>query len=336
MPINTDTANTISQVRVSSTKLAMRKKKRMSPSYGVGTSFLDCYKLSGDILGEGSCGTVRTCINIQTGTEFAVKIVSKLSEYFSRSHILSEIELYHQCRQENNIIRLIDFYEENDCFYLVFEKMWGGSLLRQIKRRGKFTEGETVSIIRDLARGLNYLHGLGVVHRDIKPQNILCVKDNVSQVKLCDFDLSYIPTDFNSTTIPNLMSPVGTLDFMPPEIVNILITDSDESILCYTKSCDMWSLGVLIYILLTGVTPFLEQCSDSNCGWNMGEDCYYCRQTVLYDISRGLPSYPRHLWDGISNQAKRLVCSLLVKDPRKRLTASQVLTHPWIQSYETR
>ena len=214
--------------------------------------------------------------------------------------------------------------------------MWGGSLLRQIKRRGKFTEGETVSIIRDLARGLNYLHGLGVVHRDIKPQNILCVKDNVSQVKLCDFDLSYIPTDFKSTTIPNLMSPVGTLDFMPPEIVNILITDSDESILCYTKSCDMWSLGVLMYILLTGVTPFLEQCSDSNCGWNMGEDCYYCRQTVLYDISRGLPSYPRHLWDGISNQAKRLVCSLLVKDPRKRLTASQVLTHPWIQSYETR
>ena len=141
MPINTDTANDISQVRVSSTKLRMRKKKRMSPSYGVGTSFLDCYKLSGDILGEGSCGTVRTCINIQTGTEFAVKIISKLSEYFSRSQILSEVELYHQCRKENNIIQLIDFYEENDCFYLVFEKMWGGSLLCQIKKERKVHRG---------------------------------------------------------------------------------------------------------------------------------------------------------------------------------------------------
>merc|ERR1712130_592302 len=115
-----------------------RKKKKRSPM--VGNTFSDLYKLTGQSLGEGSYGKVETCVNVFTGIEYAVKIIEKVPGLFSRSKILKEIEIYHLCRGEHNIIQLIEYFEEANCFFLVFEKMLGGPLLDHIQRRVCFTD----------------------------------------------------------------------------------------------------------------------------------------------------------------------------------------------------
>merc|ERR1712037_960416 len=113
-------------------KARRRKKKKRSPM--VGNTFSDLYKLTGQSLGEGSYGKVETCVNVFTGIEYAVKIIEKVPGLFSRSKILKEIEIYHLCRGEQNIIQLIEYFEEANCFCLVFEKMLGGPLLDHIQR----------------------------------------------------------------------------------------------------------------------------------------------------------------------------------------------------------
>ena len=178
-----------------------RKKKKKSPM--VGNTFADLYKLTGESLGEGSYGKVETCVNVFTGIEYAVKIIEKIPGLFNRSKILKEIEIYHLCRGQQNIIQLIEFFEETNCFYLVFEKMLGGPLLDHIQRRTCFTEAEASQIVRDLAGALKHLHSQGIAHRDLKPENVLCVNSNSPcPIKLCDFDLCSSPSSINTSSTP--------------------------------------------------------------------------------------------------------------------------------------
>merc|ERR1712130_588676 len=185
-----------------------RKKKKRSPM--VGNTFSDLYKLTGEKLGEGSYGRVETCVNIFTGLEYAVKIIEKTPGLFSRSKILKEIEIYYLCRGQQNIIQLIEYFEEADVFYLVFEKINGGPLLEHIQRRIFFTEAEASKIISDLAAAIKHLHDRGIAHRDIKPDNVLCLNSNSPcPVKLCDFDLCSQLVSIDSSNTPQLMTPVG-------------------------------------------------------------------------------------------------------------------------------
>merc|ERR1712076_288865 len=117
-----------------------RKKKKKSPM--VGNTFADLYKLTGETLGEGSYGKVETCVNIYTGLEYAVKVIEKRPGCYCRAKVLKEIEIYHLCRGQHNIIQLIEFFEETDSFFLVFEKIDGGPLLDHIQSRICFTEAE--------------------------------------------------------------------------------------------------------------------------------------------------------------------------------------------------
>merc|ERR1711887_394655 len=169
----------------------IKRKKKKRPQKGlVAANFEDLYKLTGETLGEGSEGRVETCKNVFTGIEYAVKIIEKIPGSFSRSKLLKEIEIYHLCRGQRNIIQLIEYFEETDKFYLVFEKINGGPLLKHIQQRICFTEAEASMIIKDLAEAIRHLHKQGIAHRDIKPDNVLCVNTNSPYpVKLCDFDL---------------------------------------------------------------------------------------------------------------------------------------------------
>lgn len=202
--------------------------------------------------------------------------------------------------------------------------MHGGPLLNHIQRRVCFTEREASLVTRDIAAALKYLHDRGIAHRDVKPENILCVDPNsVSPVKLCDLDLASKPSSFykknfasnlsynndndddddvdddydydtddneenlNNSSVnqlksyhtfstprnlpiaysePDLASPVGSAEFMAPEVVDAFVGDS----LKYNKRCDMWSLGVIIYIMLCGYPPFYGECERNDCGWNQG------------------------------------------------------------------
>merc|ERR1711892_369817 len=118
----------------------------------MGATFMDLYKLTGETLGEGSYGRVETCKNVFSGMEYAVKIIEKRPGSFSRSKVLKEIEIYHLCRGQRNIIQLIEFFEEAGNFYLVFEKINGGPLLKHIERRKCFNEAEASLIIKILRK----------------------------------------------------------------------------------------------------------------------------------------------------------------------------------------
>jgi len=309
-----------------------RKKKKKSERTLVASSFSDLYKVTGESLGEGSYGRVETCVNVYTGLEYAVKIIEKRPGFYCRSKILKEIEIYHLCRGQQNIIQLIEYFEESERFYLVFEKMLGGPLLDHIQRRIFFTEAEASSIVSDLAQAILFLHTRGIAHRDLKPDNILCVSNNSpSPVKLCDFDLCSEASIEIST--PRLLTPVGSVEYMAPEVVDTFLIDDyaedDDESICYTKKCDLWSLGVIMYILLCGYAPFSGSCG-SQCGWDRGESCTDCQERLFSSIKEGALTFPHTHWHGISPQAKDLIQRLLVKNSQERLDASEVLNHPWI------
>lgn len=310
-----------------------KKKKRLVESLSCST-FKDIYYLTGDVLGEGSYGRVETCINMFTDVEYAVKIISTSNWCFSRSKVLKEIELYYLCQSQPNIIQLVEYFEETDNFYLIFEKAYGGQLLSQIQKRVHFTEVEAASIIRDLAQALQFLHERGIAHRDLKPENILCLSANSPlPIKLCDFDLC--SGVHQSITTPLLQSPVGSAEYMAPEVVNAFnICDEfdDDDELTYDKKCDLWSLGIIAYILLCGYLPFAAGKCDQDCGWDRGEECGKCTRSLFNAICNGTLIFHEQYWSSISAEAKDLISKLLVRDASLRLDAEAVLKHPFIVS----
>merc|ERR1712001_451282 len=137
-------------------------------------TFHELYRLTGEVLGQGAYASVQTCVNIYTDVEYAVKIIDKVPTH-SRARVFKEIDLFHHCQGHPNIIQLIEYFEETERFYLIFEKVSGGQLLDHIQTRKYFTEREAANIIRDVAYALEFLHSKGIAHRDLKPENVLCV-----------------------------------------------------------------------------------------------------------------------------------------------------------------
>jgi len=313
-------------------KKVRRKKKRTASSTSLASNtFHELYRLTGEVLGQGAYASVQTCVNIYTEMEYAVKIIEKVPTH-SRSRVFKEIDLFHHCQGHQNIINLIEYFEEAERFYLVFEKVLGGQLLDKIAERKFFTEEETIEIVRDIAAALEFLHSKGIAHRDLKPENILCVySDCLTPVKLCDFDLGSgikFHSGGGSDTTPLLHTPVGSAEFMAPEIVEAFIEDTDEDFQ-YDKRCDLWSLGITMYILLCGYPPFSGSCGE-NCGWAEGGDCQYCQLNLFHNIQRGRFLFPKKDWARISSNAKDLINKLLVKSAKDRLSARDVLQHPWL------
>lgn len=314
-----------------------KKKKRLFSTLSAST-FHDLYTLKNDILGQGSYGRVETCVNDYTKMEYAVKIVNKDSWAFNRQKMLKEIELYYLCQGNDSIIQLIDYFEEPDKFYLVFEKARGGHLLNQINQKQKFSEKATAKIMSKLASALKFLHSKGIAHRDLKPENILCMtaddsnddEEVAAAIRLCDFDLCSKVQPSVST--PRLSSPVGSPEYLAPEVVEVFLNEDNilydllDEDLTYDKSCDLWSLGVICYTLLCGLLPFRGFCGQ-DCGWeDRNEECVDCQQDLFEAIKRGKFEFPDH----VSYLAKDLIIKLLQIDPDLRMDASDVLEHPWI------
>ncbi|KAG9351245.1 hypothetical protein JZ751_025137 [Albula glossodonta] len=262
---------------------------------------------------EGAYARVQTCINLITNKEYAVKV-----------------EMLYQCQGHRNILELVEFFEEEDKFYLVFEKLRGGSILAHIHKRRHFNEQEASVVVQDIASALDFLHNKGMAHRDLKPENILCEhEDRISPVKICDFDLGSgikLNSDSSPISTPELLTPCGSAEYMAPEVVEAF---SEEATM-YDKRCDLWSLGVILYIMLSGYPPFVGRCG-SDCGWEWGEPCHACQNMLFESIQEGKYEFPEKDWAHISPSAKDLISKLLVRDAKNRLSAAQVLQHPWVQ-----
>ncbi|XP_030074814.1 MAP kinase-interacting serine/threonine-protein kinase 2 isoform X1 [Microcaecilia unicolor] len=264
-----------------------------------------------------------------TVSQDGLKIIEKRPGH-SRSRVFREVEMLYQCQGHRNILELIEFFEEEDKFYLVFEKMCGGSILNHIHRRRQFNEKEASIVVRDIASALDFLHNKGIAHRDLKPENILCESPGqISPVKICDFDLGSgikLNSDCSPISTPELLTPCGSAEYMAPEVVEAF---SEEATI-YDKRCDLWSLGVIQYIMLSGYPPFVGHCG-TDCGWDHGEACHTCQNMLFESIQEGKYEFPDKDWAHISFGAKDLISKLLVRDAKKRLSAAEVLQHPWVQ-----
>ncbi|CAM2109369.1 unnamed protein product [Caretta caretta] len=316
-------------IDIPDTKKRNKKKKRCRATDSFSGRFEDVYQLQEEVLGEGAHARVQSCINLITNKEYAVKIIEKSLGHI-RSRVFREVEMLYQCQGHRNVLELIEFFEEEDRFYLVFEKMRGGSILTHIHRRRHFNELEASVVVQDIASALNFLHNKGIAHRDLKPENILCESpDQVSPVKICDFDLGSgikLNGDCSPISTPELLTPCGSAEYMAPEVVEAF----NEEASIYDKRCDLWSLGVILYIMLSGYPPFVGHCG-TDCGWDRGEACHACQNMLFESIQEGKYEFPDKDWAHISFGAKDLISKLLVRDAKNRLSAAQVLEHPWVQ-----
>ncbi|KAG5289795.1 serine/threonine-protein kinase srk1 [Histoplasma ohiense] len=255
----------------------------------------------------------------------------KQKQIVERANILKEVQIMRQM-DHPNIVKLIEFSESRQFYYIVLELCPGGELFHQIVRLTYFSEDLSRHVIMQVAKAIEYLHEhRGVVHRDIKPENLLFYPipfvptknpkqrapgdeekadegefipnvggGGIGVIKVADFGLSKVIWD-NET-----MTPCGTVGYTAPEIVK------DER---YSKSVDMWALGCVLYTLLCGFPPFYDESI----------------QVLTQKVARGQYTFLSPWWDDISKPAQDLVSHLLTVDPEKRFTIKEFLQHPWIK-----
>ncbi|XP_026700728.1 ribosomal protein S6 kinase alpha-3 isoform X2 [Athene cunicularia] len=262
--------------------------------------FTDGYEVKEDI-GVGSYSICKRCIHKASNMEYAVKIIDK-----SKRDPTEEIEILLRYGQHPNIITLKDVYDDGKYVYVVTELMKGGELLDKILRQKFFSEREASAVLFTITKTVEYLHAQGVVHRDLKPSNILYVDEsgNPESIRICDFGFAKQLRAENGL----LMTPCYTANFVAPEVLKRQ---------GYDAACDIWSLGVLLYTMLTGYTPFANGPDDTP-------------EEILARIGSGKFSLSGGYWNTVSDTAKDLVSKMLHVDPHQRLTAAQVLGHPWI------
>ena len=270
------------------------------------TNLLEIYDVKNK-LGSGKFGLVKLGIHKKTGQKVAIKIMKKSTMDSSDLELVrTEIEILKIC-QHPNIIRLYNVFENADYLYIIMEYCYGGDLFSYLENRHfRLSEKRASTIIHQMATAVYYMHSFGVVHRDLKPENVLMTStDEDSDIRILDFGLSKILGPYEKCD-----EPYGTLTYCAPEII------IDEP---YAKPVDLWSLGVMTYLMVSGKLPF-----------NSEDENEIARQ-VVYDE----PNYTRNpVWKTISPECLDFIKRLLDKDQNKRMTIKEVLEHKWIKMYD--
>ena len=258
----------------------------------------DCTKK----LGKGGYGKVFQVKNKNTNKLYACKKLSKLN-IKNVKKFQNEIEVLMKM-DHPNIVKLYEVFESDNSLYLIMEECYGGELfdriLHRINTNNMYTEREACLLMKQIIGAIEYCHNNGIAHRDLKPENLLYLKEGSEEdnpLKIADFGLSQ---SFNLKKM--LTSKVGTSYYVPPEILAGN----------YTEKCDIWSAGIILYILLSGEPPF-----------NGPND-----ETIFARIKTYKYEFPEQKWSKISVEAKDLLSKMLIQED-KRLSASQVLQHPW-------
>jgi len=312
-----------------------RRRRTLSSSASTKSTFSSQYEINGTVLGEGAYGSVFKCTHRITEIEYAVKIIYKSQGQVAKK-VVREIEVYYQCQEASNILHLVELFEDEEKFYLVFELIRGGSLEARIAKigdDGRLSERSVKSLVESIASALKFLHSKGIAHRDIKPANILLPSPtSLEGAKLCDFDLASRSRSGELEFRGDLCmtSPVGSAEFMAPEVIRAF-TASQHEMVQYDQQCDVWSLGVITYSLLCGKAPF-EGCCGEECGWDFGESCDDCMDNLFLNIQRGQLNFPEQKWKHISPEAINLISRCLANDPRNRPSPEQILQHKWFTS----
>ncbi|CAL4946930.1 unnamed protein product [Urochloa decumbens] len=257
----------------------------------------------GKELGRGQFGVTSLCTHKATGERFACKTIAKrkLSTKEDVEDVRREVQIMYHLAGQPNIVELKGAYEDKQSVHLVMELCAGGELFDRIIAKGKYTERAAASLLRTIVEIVHTCHSLGVIHRDLKPENFLLLsKDENAPLKATDFGLSVF---FKQGEV--FKDIVGSAYYIAPEVLKR----------SYGPEADIWSIGVILYILLCGVPPF----------WAESE------HGIFNAILRGQVDFSSDPWPRISPGAKDLVKKMLTTDPKKRISAYDVLNHPWIK-----
>nr|CAB3492948.1 unnamed protein product [Digitaria exilis] len=261
----------------------------------------DLYTI-GKKLGQGQFGTTYLCVEKATGKEFACKSIAKrkLLTEEDVEDVRREIQIMHHLAGHANVVSIVGAYEDAVAVQLVMELCAGGELFDRIIQRGHYSEKAAAQLTRVIVGVVEACHSLGVMHRDLKPENFLFVNQKEdSPLKAIDFGLSIFFKPGEMFT-----DVVGSPYYVAPEVL----------LKHYGREVDVWSAGVIIYILLSGVPPF----------WDESE------QGIFEQVLKGDLDFSSEPWPSISESAKDLVRKMLIRDPKKRLTAHEALCHPWV------
>ena len=269
-------------------------------------SLFDKYEVKQKI-GKGKFGLVKSGINKETNKPVAIKIMAKKNMDKSDMELAKvEIDIL-KIAQHPNIIKLYDVFENENYIYIIMEYCSGGDLLSYFEHyEYELPETKVCEIIHKLSMAIYYLHSYGIVHRDLKPENILMTDlTSNADIRLLDFGLSKIIGNDEKCT-----EPYGTLSFVAPEVLQGKP---------YDKSVDLWSIGIITFLLLCGYMPFDDKHSERE----------IARQTIQDPVP-----YENKIWSKLSPEAKTFVDGLLQKKPEKRYTIKEVLEHPWIKKMD--
>jgi len=270
---------------------------------GINELIEDHYDVQDIVLGKGEFGVVKLGKDKKNNDEVAIKVIDK--QHIKDAPILqNEIDILRRCNHPH-IVQLKAVFETESFIYIVMELVRGGELYEEIIRRNSFSEKDASYIFRQIVEALDYLHDNGIIHRDLKLENLLLVNKNATGkdiiVKLADFGLSRI---YQGQMVK---TACGTPFYVAPEV--LLGTG-------YGPEVDMWSSGVMLYILLSGRLPFHAQ-----------EDHQLFNKILRAEFQFKSPQF-----DTISTEAKDIISNLIVLNPKKRLTAKQCLEHPFIKN----
>lgn len=265
------------------------------------------YDMEAGQLGSGNFAVVKKAKKIKSDdpnipTDVAIKIIDK-SKVEDMNDIQREIEIMSAVKHPN-VIKLYEIFDEPKKMHLVMELVTGGELFDRIVAKGNYTEKDAADLMKTLCDALAYLHEKNIVHRDLKPENLLYSSPaDDATIKVADFGLARIVSGKDM-----MKTACGTPGYVAPEILKNMGYDSG--------AVDVWSAGVILYILLCGFPPFYEE-----------------ELPALFDqILHARYDFPSPWWDKISKDAKDLVNKMLTIDPKKRITAADVKNHVWIGS----
>ncbi|KAK3432048.1 calcium-dependent protein kinase 2 [Eucalyptus grandis] len=257
----------------------------------------------GKELGRGQFGITYLCTEKSTGQTYACKSIlkRKLLSKGDRDDMKREIQIMQHLSGQPNIVEFRGAYEDRYSVHVVMELCAGGELFDRILAKGHYTERAAASICRAIVNVVHICHFMGVMHRDLKPENfLLASKDEGAMLKATDFGLSVFIEEGKV-----YRDIVGSAYYVAPEVLHRR----------YGKEIDIWSAGVILYILLSGVPPF----------WAETE------KGIFNAILQGEIDFVSDPWPSISDGAKDLIRKMLTQDPKKRVTSAQVLEHPWLK-----
>ena len=278
------------QMKFSKETLIKIKKEPLSKYYTIQTD-----------IGQGSYGKVKRVRHKKLGEERAMKIVSKQSESSQ-----NEIEILRRVSHPN-IVNIFEIFEDSKKYYIITEILDGGELFEFITNQGTFMESDAAILMKQILQGVNYLHSQYIVHRDLKPENIMLIaKPNSGKkysLKIIDFG-----TAIQIRPGQKINKFIGTSYYIAPEVLA-------EN---YNEKCDVWSCGVIMYILLCGYPPF-------NGSSNVD---------IFHNIQYSQPMFNEEEWKDVSPSAIDLIKNMLNKNPNKRFTAEMCLDHKWFKDNE--